>query len=178
MPIDRLLISSCPRGGTKGFTLIELLVVLLIISITTSFAVLALRGTDPQAELETEAKRLHAYLKLAADEAILQSKELGLLTQDSGYRFLVHEKGKWVPLADEFLSDREFNESIHLELTVNGQMPKQENEDNPLPHLWIFYTGEMTPFEITLRSDESAETYYVLEGSELGTVNLSQHHES
>ncbi len=170
-----------PRTS-NGFTLIELLVVMFIIGITLNFAVLALRNVDPVAQVESEAKRLKARLELASQEAILQSKELGLLTGEKGYRFLALKKDKWVSAGDEFLKDRTLGEGMRLAVTVEGNAPKEEeeeegNEKTLAPQVWILYTGEMTPFEITLRSEDSP-VYFTLNGTELGDVEIVRHDES
>ena len=73
--------------NTQGFTLLEILVVLVIVAVLAGLLVFTYRD-NPQQRVRREAAALAAVLNLAADEAVMQNIELGLVIDDEGYRFV------------------------------------------------------------------------------------------
>ncbi|MFV2055381.1 MAG: prepilin-type N-terminal cleavage/methylation domain-containing protein [Thiohalomonadales bacterium] len=107
----------------SGFTLMELMVVVTIIGIIISFGGLSL-GQHSDQRLETEAKRIHHLIKLASDEAIMQSREYAVRFAVIDYVFLGLDAsaGKFVPIdADKIFRRRELDPDIKLVLEVEGQ---------------------------------------------------------
>jgi len=82
------------RAGEAGVTLVEMLVVLAIVGIMAGLVVLGI-GAASDRSAEIEAKRLAARLTLAADEAMVSDRPLGLAWDKAGYRFLVEQDGAW-----------------------------------------------------------------------------------
>lgn len=87
----------------EGFTLIELLVVLAIMGTAAGAIALAIR---PRAagEDEAEARRLAARIELAADQAMLDDRAIGLDWSARGYRFLAWGGGRWLPARGDALA--------------------------------------------------------------------------
>ena len=75
------------RAG--GFSLIELLVVVFIIGLFAGAAVLSLNVVGDDRDLERETFRLRSLLDTLMDEAVLQTRDYGVLFTRSGYRFLL-----------------------------------------------------------------------------------------
>lgn len=166
------------RINSKGFTLLELIVVIFIIGITLTFAALSINNRDQEQRAEQEAQSLAARLDLAAQESVLQSKELALeLTEEgSGYQFLVLEAEGWRVLdADQdALRPRSLPGGMRLEMTLEGEeiqftetsakdaddIDKNPEEDlerggdevTP-PRIYLLSSGELTPFTATLHTD-------------------------
>jgi general secretion pathway protein H len=172
---------SCPPH--QGFTLIEVLVVIVLIGVILTFAVLSV-GNPQRDILEREARRLAALMELAGEEAVLQSREIGVSVKFDGYTFLTLNGEKWSPIeGDELLRARETPEGIRLELEVEGRSvfeddskDKKENERSEpqtRPDVFLLSSGEISPgFEIAVRADTS-DTYFRLTGEPTGALTLS-----
>ncbi|MDH3714489.1 MAG: prepilin-type N-terminal cleavage/methylation domain-containing protein, partial [Gammaproteobacteria bacterium] len=93
--------SSRAACAPAGFTLVEVLVVVLIIGLLFGFAILAINPGSRDARLEKEATRLWRLMLLAAEESLLQARELGVRLADSGYAFYALEEGKWKVLVGD-----------------------------------------------------------------------------
>ncbi|MFA7094968.1 MAG: type II secretion system minor pseudopilin GspH [Gammaproteobacteria bacterium] len=175
---------------SRGFTLLELLAVIVIIGIIITFAVLSVDTGSRAQAVEQEARRLAALIGMAAEEAVFQSQELGLRVTERGYIFLTFQDNTWHPLdTDQMLRPRELPADIGVELIVEqlpaklGTADEEEDEQNksraqePAPQILILSSGELTPFEIRLVTQDSGG--YRLIGSITGKVEIEalQDHE-
>lgn len=159
------------RLANRGFTLLELLVVVLIIGLITSFAVLSVGGR--QNVLEQESRRLAALIRLASEEAILNSADLALQLRRQGYRFAVlTPTGQIAPLEDDegSLRDRTLPEGLRLQATINGEEVSltDEADEQAQASVFLFSSGEITPFLLELQTDEGVS--YRLRGDFSGHV--------
>lgn len=147
-------------GRTAGFTLLEILVVVLIIGIVLTLATLTLRD-DIHERLKTEGRRLAALLTLASQETVLQGAEMAVAFSPQGYRFQVLEEDKWVDAEDPVLRKRQLPEDLALFIEVDGDAPggNGKDEDAQEPRVYLFSSGEMTPFTATLKDRNSTATY-------------------
>ena len=151
----------------RGFTLIELLVSIVIIGIVLSIAVLSLSLAGNDRDVRKEAQRLMAILEIAQDDAVLQGREFGIEFTSTGYRFVEYDVfgALWLEIPGEDLlrlrslpDDYEF--SLFLEdkrITLDDDPADLGDEDdngptadarNYAPHVMIFSSGDMTPFEL------------------------------
>lgn len=160
----------------RGFSLIEILVVVVIVAIVASIAVMSLGLAGDDRELQTESRRLVSLVEVARDEAMMQGREFGLEFMTGAYRFVEYDAftGQWTELFDDdLLRLRHLPEGMELELFMDGQrvvldpepaeINDPESRENDLrrdpsedyaPHVMIFSSGELTPFEIqVLRPD-------------------------
>lgn len=160
----------CPRPP-RGFTLLEMLVVLLIIGVLISFAVLSVNRADNT--VEEEAQRLAALIHLGGQEAVLQGRELAIEFGGDGYDFLSFDGTQWQPLEDdELLRARTLPFDIVIELRMEGdqvtlaeeQETESGNKKTP-PRIFLLSSGEMSPFELTLRKAAESEGYRLIGGS-------------
>jgi general secretion pathway protein H len=176
------------RNRAQGFTLLELLVVLLIIGIILTMAVISIGDRGNDENLTEVAQRLQALVELATQEAILQSRDLGLFFDDREYTFLSYVDGKWQKLeGDDLLRPRKVPEDVELDLLVDGlSVPdqlknKQNDQGKPgkndkveiLPQILILSSGEVTPFTLDLRAEDSP-VYYTLKGTANGKISLER----
>ena len=157
----------------QGFTLIEVLVVIVIISIILGLAVININPSSPTEKLQTEAARLARLIELAGEEAVLSSQHIGIQLSDNGYRFMVYRDNDWKELEDKFLKSYHLPEEIEFTLLMEEVKidTGDDNKNKERPNILAFSNGELTPFEITLRSQQH-EASVILSGNALGTLTL------
>lgn len=145
----------------RGFTLLELLMVILIIGITISIANLSFSQNTSRL-VQDEVERLHGLIQLAGEEAVLQGRELALEFDHDRYRFLELGKEGWQAVKeDPMLRERPLPEAVRLSLMLEGSEASFEDKKK-LPRIFILSSGELTPFELTLKTDEGEA--YSLQG--------------
>jgi len=162
----------------RGFTLIELLVVLLIIGIMMG-AIGFSMGTRER-QLETEAERLAALMKLARQETLLTAAETAVGFHAEGYHFYRRHEEQWLLLTEGALRPRRLDPDFKLELRFpeedDGlvQLPylNDDEEGRMLPRVYFLSGGEVTPFELRL-AVESHERGLVLRGNLQGEITLT-----
>ncbi len=162
------------RRRASGFSLIEILVVVVIIATVTSIALLSVGILSDDRDLQTEARRLMSLVELAQDEAVMQGRELGLEVMTQGYRFVEYDPvvDRWNELlGDDVLRLRELPTDIQLALFLEDKRvllasepesldhdDEQQNNyaspsENYAPQVFIFSSGDMTPFQLHLSRD-------------------------
>ena len=153
----------------SGFTLLEIMIVVVIVALLASVvAPMVSKSADDL--LKEQADRFIALVKLAQDEAILQSRQLGLMVNAEGYSFLQQQEddsNDWFFFSEGPFRQRKFSAniktSLYLEdtdilLPENNTMLEEEEietEDGKRklkPQVFLLSSGEMTPFsyEMTL----------------------------
>jgi general secretion pathway protein H len=158
---------------SRGFTLIELLVVLVIVGILVSLAALTMSDNRAQ-EFEREARRLYTVIGLAVDEAALKAETLGIRFEDDGYHFARLDDERWVKVeSDRFLRPHRLPDTMRLDVVLDGLAASGEagEEQARDPQVIIMLSGEMIPFEATLRHAE-LQRYYLIEGHLDGALEL------
>lgn len=155
----------------SGFTLLEVLAVVLIIGIIVSFASLSI-GQNSSRIVQDEVERLHGLIQLAGEEAVLQGRELALEFDRDRYQFLELGEEDWQPVAeDPMLRERPLPEAIEFTLMLEGVDVSFEDKKK-LPRIFILSSGELTPFNMTLKTDEGEE--FSLEGLVNGKMILTR----
>ncbi|MCK5896359.1 MAG: type II secretion system minor pseudopilin GspH [Cocleimonas sp.] len=134
----------------SGFTLLEVMVVVVIVAILSS-AVVPLMSKNADDVLTEQADRFMALMSLVQDEAILQSRQLGLKVDEQGYSFLQQEdEGSWVPFDDGPFRARKLSSGIKASLYLEDVdivlEEGGEGEERTTPQVFILSSGEMTPF--------------------------------
>jgi general secretion pathway protein H len=150
----------------SGFTLLEVLVVVIIISIITTMAVISVNVLGGDHEMQQEAARLQAILLQTREDATLQSRDIGLRLDESGYEFLEFEgrMGLWRGVVDDpLLRPRSLPAGLRLSLrledrTVQMKPRQPATEREPIqPQVILQASGDLVPFDIVFARDGTDE---------------------
>lgn len=156
----------------KGFTLIELLVVVVLLGIVTSFAVLSMGSSGIEREMQEEAKRLHALIKLVREEAIIQAKEIAMEINKQEYLFLEYKDKKWIPLTNKIFHARSIKDALEFRVETEIQEKLFTDKESELLRLYFLSSGEQTPFQMRMNVRNQPHPYYRLIGSFNGKLKL------
>jgi general secretion pathway protein H len=176
---DQLRPITAARGAS-GFTLLEVLVVVVIIGVITSMAMLSIHVLGGDHEMQQEAERLQAILTQAREDAMLQSRDLGLRVDATGFDFLQYDTRteRWHVIdGDPLLHPRELPEGLHLALRLEDRdvqlkARQAETETEPIfPHVILQASGDLAPFDLTFGRDGTEELRRV-HGTVEGKIEL------
>ncbi|MDG2107022.1 MAG: type II secretion system minor pseudopilin GspH [Woeseiaceae bacterium] len=176
------------RNKQNGFSLLEIMVVIVIVGIilsVSSFSVGILRS-DRQVSIEVQ--RFIALTEVAQDEAEMQGREFGIEVMTTGYRFVEYNAytERWTGVyGDDTLRLRALPDEINLELYLENKVilldddPVIFKDDNKLqtatevysPHLLIYSSGDITPFELHFVRDQD-NAVIALRGDVLGVLEI------
>jgi len=174
------------RKLQRGFTLIELLVVATIAAVLVGVAALSVNFGGGDKQVEDEARRLAALLQLAADDAVLRRRELGLRVTTGGYAFYQldqsGEEPSWQPVdKDPRLRERSWPEALEIEMEIEGQPivldapgaesrePQNDDDQAPpvQPQVMFLSNGESLPyFAVLLRHPDLPGGWRLQSGEE------------
>lgn len=160
-----------------GFTLLELLVVVFIIALISGFAVLSVGSADNDRKMEQEVARAGRLFGLAAQEAIIQGRALGLVFSEHSYRFLIAGRDGWQELENEEpFRSRNVPPEWGLELVLDGKETPMQAQGGGAsaesPQVIFYPNGEVIPFQLIWTSS-LGESEYRLEMSEAGNIDIA-----
>ncbi|WP_339720567.1 type II secretion system minor pseudopilin GspH [uncultured Paraglaciecola sp.] len=175
-----MTIRRSPIAKQFGFSLIEVMVVLFIMGMATGAVMLSYSGESGQDLLKKQSQRLQVVFNMASDYAVLNQKQLGLRVEskDNIYYFMyLDEEQEWQKLElDETFSDHQLPEMFSLDLSLTDlpwetedslfssdafdeglsvsedgvEIGDEEEKKLDPPQVFIFSSGEITPFSVTL----------------------------
>jgi general secretion pathway protein H len=183
-----------------GFTLIEVMVVLLIMGLATGAVMLNYSGENAQELLKKQTQRLQVVFNMASDYAVLNQRQLGLRVEDKDntYYFMhLDEEQEWQKLElDTTFGEHKLPELFNLELSLTDlpweveeslfssglfdeelsvssdgvEIGDEEEKKLSPPQIFIFSSGEITPFSITLAYEpqfsNELPTYFRINGQD------------
>lgn len=152
-------------NAKRGFTLIEILVVIIIIGITIGFALLAFGDFGASRRIVFAAEQLANTIKLAQEQAILETSTLGLRIDNTSYQILKFQTtGKWMPISDKgIFKVTYFPKNTVITLKTNSNVTKN------LPAIVMEPSGDMTVFTLSVGSS-SEPNLANLRGARNGTL--------
>ncbi|QCT98334.1 type II secretion system protein GspH [Stutzerimonas degradans] len=190
------------RRRARAFTLIELLVVIVLLGILVSLAALTTGSSSTSRELRDEARRIAALIGVLSDEAVLDSREYGLLVNHEGYRVLRYDEvdARWREV--ERRKVHRLPEWMRLELELDGTplelvAPLKQTDDRAglsdadsrersrarksgprlEPQLLILSSGELSPFSLRLSERNAGGSTWLIasDGLRLPQAELLEH---
>lgn len=145
---------AAPRQS-YGFTLIELMVVVTIIGIMAGLIVMNVVTSDPQKDLNQEAKRLQAVIEMAQDEALFGRQDIGIIVTEQGYSFARYG----IPTQEDPQSTNSALSSTNPNLAIGGGTNQNQQPANLAASLtntriepeWLAITeeNEFRPYELS-----------------------------
>ncbi len=158
----------------RGFTLLEVLVVVMIISALIGGAMLAI-GDPAYNKIREDKQRLMALVQLAQEEAILQSRDLGIGFWQDGYAFYqptgaLNEVGEmvWEQLEDDLLRQRELIPGMRLQLEMDGTEIVMKAIAVDKPQILVLSSGEISPFKLIINYDKRLKSGFYVDA--LGSI--------
>ena len=181
--------STLRKRKQTGFTLLELLLVVAVAGVMAGLAVMSVGG-NTEREFRRDVARIQQVLRMAADEAQFNARELGLWIAPDGtaYGFYTfdEEKLEWVPYEAEGFRNETLPVKYQLQVALQGEpvdlaqiyrdaLHKDDNltglEEQPFMPLLIFFSdGDYTPFRLWIRHPNVQHQAYVLTGDGLGDI--------
>jgi general secretion pathway protein H len=143
---------------------------------------LSWRSIGNDQEIEQETGRLRGMIDLLHEEALMQSRDYGLMFTETGYRFYVfdYQTLEWVQAqGDRLLQPHELRPLLSMVLVLDGREVDLETDfesqdiENAEPQVMLLSSGEVTPFEIEMSRD-GVEGRFDLEVALDGKVTVAQ----
>jgi general secretion pathway protein H len=165
-----------------------MLVVVTIIGMFVGVAMLSTDLVSFDRKIEQEVERLAVRIRFSSEEALMQSRDFGIVLYEEGYEFRTFQYGQgWLPADGPGMEALRLEPDMLMRLTIDGrevvlepycelfpcgaQRVVMDEEERiaaaPDPQIVIFSSGELTPFEIAFyRESEYLETA-ILRGYQL-----------
>ena len=173
--------------SNKGFTLIELLVVIVLLGIVSSFAVLSLNITGLDSELKEEARKIHALISLAKEEAIIHAQEIALVVDKDNYVFKYwtwswttegvgkKKKYSWKDKENKIFRERNIHDGLKIQLeTEQKVILDKENKDEKSNLTMFSSSGEQNKFELKIYLESDKHVFYLISGKSNGDVKMEK----
>lgn len=130
--------------------MLEIMVVMVIVSVMVVAVSVTLKR-DYQDLVNEEMQRFQLLVSLAKDEAVFRSRSLAIGFQKNNYVFMTYGDNKtWEPLESDQLRRYDLPKNIELDVLRDGLPVKYIEKKKDKPQIFLFSTGEMTPFEMGL----------------------------
>jgi len=165
----------------KGFTLLELLIVITILGVTLLFIIPAFTAPSNKQIINKETKKLAQLIHLAANDATLNSRRIGIQLNEKSYRFLIKKDNSWLILKDKILKLSRMPAELRINL-INKPIlsSNSENEFSSIsennersPNIIISTSGELSPFSLQIIGKDNV-AYYELIGQFSGHIRIKE----
>ncbi len=159
-------------GTEKGFTLFEIIVVVIIVTISVSAILLSTSFSGGSGDLKILGKDLSKTMRLLYQEAIFENKNFAISLKHQGFKVLEYDGQDWADSEQSFFRKLKLNNSQQSTLIIENLVVASVEQSDPVPHILILSSGEMTPFEWQIR-DSDSNTSVTISGDFLGNIMAS-----
>ena len=152
-----------PVRSASGFSLLEILVVLTVLAILTGTVMLSFTGADAEQALKGSAERMAMRIELARAHSLTRNREWGIYVEDDTYWISEFdpEQRTWVEQTGRPFDDDDLPDLVGLSLDLEEYDTLPFEEEDELPQILIFSSGEITPFTILLEPEWQAAPWRV-----------------
>ena len=164
--------SGISPGTEKGFTLFEIIVVVIIVTISVSTILFSTSFSSGSSDLKILGNDLSKTMRLLYQEAIFENKNYAISLNHQGFKVLEYDGQEWAESQQLFFRKIKLNESQQSSLIIENLVVASVDQSDPVPHILILSSGEMTPFEWQIR-DSDTKTSITIFGDFLGNILAS-----
>jgi len=168
--------SASKRATHTGFTLLEVLVVVTLLALFASLVLPLMGQRGGSDDIVVQANKLRSTLSLLSENSVFRGELLAVSLTDAGYtpkRFELDSSTFVEITGDQSLAPVTFADGLVLEwalqegeqqislaetmqpLVAEGESQGEEEEEDGVPQLFFFPSGETTPIRLTLRDINS-----------------------
>ena len=156
-------------ASEQGFTLWEILVVVIIVTVSVSFILLSVSFGSGSDKLKVLGNDLGKTMRLLYQEAVFENRNYAISLHEQGFSVLEYDGEKWAESGQSFYRKVKLGESQQSQLLIEELVIKAVKIDNPVPHILILSSGEMTAFEWNI-IDNDARASITISGDLLGNI--------
>ena len=156
----------------KGFTLFEIIVVVIIVTISVSAILLNTSFVSGSQDLKILGNDLSKTMRLLYQEAIFENKNFAISLNHQGFSVLEYNGQDWIVTEQSFFHKLKLGQSQRSNLIIENLVVASVEEGEPVPHILILSSGEMTPFEWEIR-DRNTKSSIIISGDFLGNILAS-----
>ena len=149
----------------QGFTLIELLVVVAIVAVLAGLVGTSFVGSGQNQAMEGFAYRMAQRMELARDRALQRNREWGLYINESEYLFAEFNEltQTWEPFTQRPFHTESYAMNVQMTVQVDEYQGQVDADEDSLPEIVLFSSGEVTPFELTIKHITQPSLVWILE---------------
>ena len=149
----------------QGFTLIELLVVVAIVAVLAGLVGTSFVGSGQNQAMEGFAYRMAQRMELARDRALQRNREWGLYINEGEYQFAEFNEltQTWEPYTQRPFHTESYAMSVQMTAQVDEYQGRVDADEDTLPEIVLFSSGEVTPFELTIKHITQPSLVWILE---------------
>jgi general secretion pathway protein H len=159
------MVKAHSHRRSTGFTLIELLVVIAIVAVLAGMIGTSFIGGGQTQAMEGFALRMAQRMELARDRALQRNREWGLYIEEAGYQFAEFNEvtQTWDPYTQRPFNAEAYAKQVQMSAQVEEYQGQTDAEEDSLPEIILFSSGEVTPFTLTLKSTTVPELIWILD---------------
>ena len=149
----------------QGFTLIELLVVVAIVAVLAGLVGTSFVGSGQNQAMEGFAYRMAQRMELARDRALQRNREWGLYINEGEYQFAEFNEltQTWEPYTQRPFHTESYAMNVLMTAQVDEYQGRVDVDEDTLPEIVLFSSGEVTPFELTMKHITQPSLVWILE---------------